>query len=192
MPLETSDTYFLLYKIVGFPYRPDTLNKSVPVHTENEFLAIYRNKQSNFSLAESFVTKRRDHVCCGWSGILSHTIATCESALLYGQAEQATKLRKSILRRDGFVRFWDQAKCRPTKVYLTFSTWLVVIKFQFQFSIYFAFIWSIGVMTRRMWNLSIQKYGYKYHTWCKYNTLNFRIHLNRRHSDYNVSTKGLY
>ena len=104
-PIRTSGTYLQLYKIVGFPYRPD---KSVPVHIENEFLAIYRNKQSHFSLVESFVTKRSGHefnVCRSSSGILIHTIATCESAIFYGQAEQATKLCKSILRREGFVRF---------------------------------------------------------------------------------------
>ena len=80
MPLRTSDTYLQLYKIVGFPYRPDILNKSVPVHIENEFLAIHKNKQSHFSLAESFVTKRRGHevnVRRSSSVILIHTIATC-------------------------------------------------------------------------------------------------------------------
>jgi len=105
---RSSDTHLQLYKIVGFPYRPNILNKPVPIHIENEFLGIYRNKQSHFSLAESFVTKRRGHevnVCRSSSGILIHTIAPCESALFYGQAEQTTKLCKSILRREGFVRF---------------------------------------------------------------------------------------
>ena len=105
---RTSDIYVQLYKTDGFPYRPGISNKSVPVHTENEFLATYRNKQSHFSLAESFVTKCRGHgvnVCRSSSGILSQTIATCESALFYGQAEPAIKLCKSILRRESFVRF---------------------------------------------------------------------------------------
>jgi hypothetical protein len=105
VPLRTSDTYIQLYKIVGFPYRYYILNKSVPVYTENEFLAIYGNRLSHFSLAELFMTKRRGHgfkVCPNSTGILSHTIATCESALFYGQAEQGTKLRKNILRRKAY------------------------------------------------------------------------------------------
>jgi hypothetical protein len=106
--LRTSDTYFQLCKIVGFPYRQDILNKSVPVHTENKFLAIYTKRSSHSCLAESFVTKRRGHgvnVCRSSSGLLSHTIVTCDSALFYVQAEQTTKLCKSILRREGFVKF---------------------------------------------------------------------------------------
>jgi hypothetical protein len=42
-------------------------------------------------------------------------------------------------------------------------------------SIYLAFIWPIWVMTRRIWNLSIQK-CYKYYTWNKYNTVTFPVH----------------